>query len=241
MIVRRLWRFPVKSVGGERLDEVEVSELGLANDRGWAIFEAGTDKGLTARREPKLFFASASATADGDVVITLPDGEQTADDAVLSRWLGYDVELRKAGDVGGTYEVPIDFEKDENWVSWTGPGGAFHDSPRSRVSLVSTATLGDWDERRFRTNIILDGAGEDDLVGSTVTLGQCTMSIMKQIDRCVLVTRPQPGLERDLELLKTINRERATNLAIGAVPTVGGRVAIGDALDGEFGAPRETR
>ena len=27
MIVRRLWRFPVKSVGGERLDEVEVSEL----------------------------------------------------------------------------------------------------------------------------------------------------------------------------------------------------------------------
>lgn len=230
MIVRRLWRFPVKSVGGERVDEIEVSELGLANDRGWAIFEAGTDKGLTARREPRLFFAAANATSQGGVVLTLPDGEQTADDGVLSRWLGYDVELRKAGETGGTYEVPLDFETDENWVSWTGPGGAFHDSPRSRVSLVSTTTLGDWDERRFRTNIILDGSGEDGLVGSTISIGSCTMSVIKQIDRCVLVTRPQSELERDLDVLKTINRERATNLAVGAVPTIAGRIAVGDQL-----------
>jgi hypothetical protein len=45
-----------------------------------------------------------------------------------------------------------------------------------------------------------------------------------------MVTRPQPGLARDLDVLKTINKERAGNLAIGAVVRAPGRVGVGDAL-----------
>lgn len=232
--VAELWRYPIKSVGGERVAEATVTDLGITGDRGWGIFDLDTGTVLTARRTPELLFASAKLAGD-EVSLTLPDGSvTTSGDADcndrISAWLQRPVELRAAGDEGGTYEVPLDFENDENWVSWQGPGHAWHDSTKSRISLVSRTTLRDWDQQRFRTNVILDGAGEDDLVGTTVSLGSTKLQVMKAIDRCVIVTRPQPGLERDLDVLRTINAERATSLAIGALVEAAGTIIEGDAV-----------
>ncbi len=240
MRVNEIWRFPVKSIGGEILHEAELTELGIAGDRAWSIFDLATGNTLTARRTPELLFATARVV-EGELAITLPDGSEIGqgDHSSLSAWLGRDVELRAASDhnaeVGGTYECPIGVADDAEWVSWQGPGGAFHDSTRSRVSLVSESTLGDWDRRRFRTNIVTDGAGEDALVGSSVTIGGIRdggvrLDVVKQIDRCVMVTRPQPDLDRDLDLLKTINAERATFLAVGCLVTHVGPIAVGDEL-----------
>lgn len=234
LTVQELWRFPVKSIGGERVDEAEVTEVGLLGDRVAGLFDVDTNTTLTARRTPELLFASARYLGPGDVAITLPDGTETADDTVLSDWLGRSVRLQFAAAEGGTYEVPLDFENDDNWVSWQGPGGSFHDSTKSRISLVSTASLGDWDRRRFRTNVILDGEGEDELVGTTARLGdEVRLDVTKRIDRCVMVTRPQPGVDRDLDVLRTINRVRATCLAIGALIDQPGRVGVGDVLVGD--------
>ncbi len=230
LTISELWRYPVKSVGGERLATATVTELGIEGDRCAGIVDLETGMTLTARRAPELLFASARFTELGSVELTLPDGTVTADDAVLSEWLGRPVRLAYAGEDGGTYEVPLDFENDADWVSWTGPGGAFHDSTKTRVSLVSRSTLGAWDQRRFRTNVILDGEGEETLVGHQATLGPVTLDVRKQIDRCVIVTRPQPGLERDLDVLRTINRERESFLGIGALIVTGGSVTTGDTL-----------
>ncbi len=44
-----------------------------------------------------------------------------------------------------------------------------------------------------------------------------------------MTTRPQPGgIERDLDVLRTINRERDGQLAVGSVVTLPGRMAVGD-------------
>lgn len=238
MRVNEIWRYPVKSVGGETLPSADVTELGIDGDRAWSIFDIATGNTLTARRTPELLFATARIVG-GDLAVTLPDGSEIGrgDHSDLSAWLGRDVELRAASDhdadVGGTYECPIGVADDAEWVSWQGPGGAFHDSTRARVSLVSESTLRDWDRRRFRTNIVTDGSGEDALVGSSVTIGGAgfggvRLDVVKQIDRCVMVTRPQPHLDRDLDLLKTINAERATFLAVGCLVTDVGPIAVGD-------------
>jgi uncharacterized protein YcbX len=233
MRVTEIWRYPVKSIGGETLLEADITELGIAGDRGWSLYDVDTGNTLTARRSPDLLFASARIV-DGDLAITLPDGSEVgeSDHAAMSSWLGRDVEIRAAGahnlDVGGTYEVPLDVENDAEWVSWEGPGGAFHDSMRTRVSLVSESTLRDWDRRRFRTNVIVDGDGEDDFVGQQIVVGDTRLDVTKQVDRCVMVTRPQPGLDRDLDVLKTINAERATSLAIGCLVVAPGQIALGD-------------
>lgn len=227
--VAALWRYPVKSLRGERVETAAVGPHGLTGDRAFGLVDDQTGKVLTARREPRLLFATAH-WQDGEVLITGPDGVHLATDADLSRWLGRPVRLTRAGDVGGIYENPADAERETGWNSWQGPAHAWHDSGSVRVSLVSTTTLGAWAPERFRSNVVLDGDGEDALVGKQVQLGTALLAVRKPVDRCVMVTRAQPGLEVDREVLRRIHREREGALAVGAVVVAPGQVSQGDPL-----------
>ncbi|WP_104525538.1 MOSC domain-containing protein [Blastococcus atacamensis] len=236
MRVLELWRYPVKSLQGERLAEAEIDALGVAGDRRWALFDRDSGLGLTARRVPELLFGAARLRPDGRVEVVLPDGTVTGDDAVLSAWLGRRVELREAledGDDVPTYEAPTDEEVPDptEWLQWEGAPGPFHDSPRIRLSLVSTGTLGPWDRRRFRANVVLDGEGEDRLQGREAVLGEVRVRVGVPIARCVMTTRPQPGgIGRDTSVLKTIHRERGGLLAVRAAVLQPGTVRVGDVL-----------
>lgn len=225
--VAEIWRYPVKSLGGERLDEVPVDRLGIAADRAWGLYDPGTGMVLTARREPALLFLSARLDGDRPVV-TCDDGSVLADDAAISTWLGRPVELRSAADGPGTFENPIDVEHETDWIQWQSIGGTFHDGG-SKISLVSTDSLGEWDRRRFRINLVLDGSGEDDLTGD-VRVGSATLTIRKPIERCVMVTRAQPGIPKDVSVLRRIIRERDNRMGVGAVITSAGTIHVGDEL-----------
>ena len=80
--VAEVWRYPVKSLGGEVVEAAVVGEHGVAGDRQWALFDVGTGFGLTARRVPELLQVTARCTADG-VEVVLPDGTATADDGAV--------------------------------------------------------------------------------------------------------------------------------------------------------------
>ncbi|HEY4604940.1 MAG TPA: sulfurase, partial [Blastococcus sp.] len=124
-------------------------------------------------------------------------------------------------------EVPDPTE----WLQWEGAPGPFHDSPRIRLSLVSTGTLGTWDRRRFRANVVLDGEGEERLRGQEADLGSVRLRFGVPIARCVMTTRPQPGgIARDTSVLKTIHRERDGLLAVRAAVLAPGTVRTGDVL-----------
>jgi uncharacterized protein YcbX len=237
MRVLELWRYPVKSLQGERLAEAAIDALGIAGDRRWALFDRDTGLGLTARRVPELLFGSARIRADGGVEVVLPDGTVTTDETVLSDWLGRRVELRAAderSEVAPTYETPADEDVPDptEWLQWEGAPGPFHDSPRIRLSLVSTGTLGTWDRRRFRANVVLDGEGEGELRGREADLGEVRLRFGLPIARCVMTTRPQPGgIARDTSVLKTIHRERDGLLAVRAAVLTAGTVRTGDVLE----------
>jgi uncharacterized protein YcbX len=236
MRVLELWRYPVKSLQGERLGEAAIDALGIAGDRRWALFDRDTGLGLTARRVPDLLFGSARLRDDGGVEVVLPDGTVTTDETVLSDWLGRRVELRAAtelADGAPTYEAPTDDLAPDptEWMQWEGAPGPFHDSPRIRLSLVSTGTLGTWDRRRFRANVVLDGEGEDALLGREGDLGDVRLQFGRGIGRCVMTTRPQPGgIGRDTSVLKTIHRDRGGLLAVRAAVLTAGVVRAGDVL-----------
>jgi uncharacterized protein YcbX len=236
MRVLELWRYPVKSLQGERLAEAAIDTLGIAGDRRWALFDRDTGLGLTARRVPELLFGSARVDRDGGVEVVLPDGTVTTDESVLSDWLGRRVELRSAderSEAAPTYEAPVDEDVPDptEWLQWEGAPGPFHDSPRIRLSLVSTGTLGTWDRRRFRANVLLDGEGEDGLRGREAELGGVRLRFGLPVSRCVMTTRPQPGgIARDTSVLKTIHRERDGNLAVRAAVLEPGIVRTGDEL-----------
>lgn len=102
--VAQIWRYPVKSMGGERIDQAEVGPRGIYGDRGWAVRDnkAGTIR--SARYIPKLLLCSARYLPGTDaglvphVAITLPDGSTVnSDDSKvhgrLSEAIGKDLTL----------------------------------------------------------------------------------------------------------------------------------------------------
>lgn len=106
--VAALWRYPVKSLGGEQVDRVDVGPRGLHGDRLWAVRDVERDVTATARRIPALLTATArykSALAPDagpgnapEVEISFPDGTvvSSRDDGVhakLSELVGRDVRL----------------------------------------------------------------------------------------------------------------------------------------------------
>jgi uncharacterized protein YcbX len=229
--VTELWRYPVKSLQGERLSAAELTPQGLDGDRRWALFDLQTGLGLTARRHPALLHAAARLRDDGGVDITLPSGSVAGDDAALSEWLGRRVALRAAAEVvePRRYENPEDVETEiaDSWKVFEGSTQAFHDSVP--LTLLSTATIGLRPVRRFRPNVVLAGGGENALVGGTVRVGEAAVWVTAAVPRCVMVTRAQPGgIDVDRDVLRWIHREHGGLLAVGGNVVQPGRVRVGD-------------
>ena len=59
-------------------------------------------------------------------------------------------------------------------------------------------------------------------------IGDVQLEVVKEIGRCVIVTRAQPGLQRDKDVLVHVHRTRAGNLGVGATIRGPGTIAVGD-------------
>lgn len=87
--VAEIWRYPVKSMGGERVAAAAIAERGVHADRMWAVRDVGLGTFTTARRWPVLLQCSARFAEDpagrpagpGDVLdvhVTFPDGTEAS-------------------------------------------------------------------------------------------------------------------------------------------------------------------
>src|SRR5205807_6356562 len=123
------------------------------------------------------------------------------------------------------------------------PPGTFFDAlpvpvlpPASLRTMRQSHPEGAWDVRRFRPTMLMDldgdveGFPEDAWIGSTVQVGEAELTVVAPTVRCVMTTRAQPGLERDLDIVKAVNRDHESNLGVYAVVSRPGPVAIGDAV-----------
>jgi len=107
-----LWRYPVKSMGGEPLTEARISRRGIPGDRGWAVHDDSRQGITTAKRLPPLRNCRARyerEPAPGDApppaMIALPNGVVVSSDSPdaarqISALTGRDVTLRSLGPVG---------------------------------------------------------------------------------------------------------------------------------------------
>jgi MOSC domain-containing protein len=69
MHVSEIWRYPVKSLKGERLNEAEITKLGIPNDRQVAVIRGINGRYLTSRTRPKLLGLQGSLGLDGSATI----------------------------------------------------------------------------------------------------------------------------------------------------------------------------
>jgi MOSC domain-containing protein len=236
--VRSLWRYPVKSMLGERLESCEVSERGFAGDRAYAAVDVESGRIASAknpRKWAKLFDCRSRLDgASGGVRIVLPNGtEILAEDpgaaGALSHALGRAVtlqtraparpvieELWPDGDPGGR-------DVTDEVIARGSPEGTFFDY--GAVHLVTTATLerlgelhpaGRFDERRFRPNLVVavgdgqSGFVENGWVGKTLAIGDgVRLAVTDPCPRCVMATLAQEDLPADPGILRTAARHNS--------------------------------
>ena len=246
MKLAAIWRHPVKSLRGEELSYAGVEHDGVRSDRCWGIRDERTGRILTGRREPQLLQASASLATSGEPELSLPNGTRCVGvgettDAALSAWLDRPVSLvNAASSPGARAEYFADATDDQSQaVEWTMPAGRFVDA--MPVLLLTTASLragsafhsgGCWDVRRFRPNLLIevdeDGWVEDGWCDQIVRVGEAELVPRQPCIRCTMVTRAQPGLERDLEIYKSLARSHAGTLGVWATVQTPGSVSVGD-------------
>ena len=107
--IEQLWRYPVKSMAGERIAAATLTRRGIPGDRGWAVYDE-TRAGVTnGKRQPRLRTCGAryavepvAGETSPPVLVTLPDGgearvEREGPDARLSALLGGPMAFRALG------------------------------------------------------------------------------------------------------------------------------------------------
>lgn len=247
-MVAELWRHPVKSMQGERLDEATVLDTGFAGDRLWGVKDDATGKILTGRRTPELLDAAAHLGPDGGPVVTLPDGTELsgpsrATDDALSAWLGQRVRLvESTQETARAIEMYEDAADDTSPVGeWTMPTSTFVDV--DPLLLLTTASLrkgeqlhpeGRWAPRRFRPNVLVDVDGadwvEDGWRDREIGIGEVLLRGSIPCLRCSMVTRSQPGLERDVDVFKVLAKAHGTAMGLWATVVRPGCVRVGDGV-----------
>lgn len=189
--VAELWRYPVKSMRGERLSEMALTERGAAGDRLYAMRELKYGSIMSARIWAAMLRLRAVCErepADGAparVRIELPDGAAIyADDPdvdkTLSALFGHPVRLeRPRGDAPLT---PAEIDEITKGRAFLPPRDLYDEDV---VHVLASGTLehlrrlcaSDFDLRRFRPNVYVDsgaGAGgfvEDGWLGGELEVG----------------------------------------------------------------------
>jgi len=223
--VASLWRYPVKSMGSESLDAVDVSWHGLAGDRRFAFVRDGLERSgfpyLTIRERSDMAgfrpsFADPSRPDDSPTVVRTPAG------------LEFDVlDPALVGELGGGARV-IKLKR-----------GLFDNSPLSLTTTQSVAGLGalvgrELDPQRFRPNLLIEASGEDpfqenEWVGSVLRIGDgMRMRVDQRDERCVVVNVDPTTSERDPAILRAIAREREACFGVYGTTVEPGRIAVGD-------------
>ena len=257
--VARLSIAPVRGLGLQHPDAIELTDMGVVNDRRFYLID---DQGRLVDRLRASQLCRVSSETDADATwlrLTFPDGRVVEGDVKLDEPVRTDIYNREAIGhvVGGPWAPALEpfVGRPVLLVRCDRPGGTRirpgESQVRNQVSLVSDGSLAELarelgvervDGRRFRMLIELDGAGaheEDGWIGGDVAIGSAIVSITKPDARCAITTQDPDTGERDLDTLRTILRyrgfrpddpEHKIDFGVLGEVAVPGRIAVGDAL-----------
>jgi uncharacterized protein len=203
----QLWRYPVKSMAGERVERATLSTLGVPGDR--LVWVRGPEGVRTARRQYKLLGLRGTITPDGDVHVNGHAWDSPA---------AADLVRAAAGD--------------DAWLERAPAGHQFDILPLLVATDGAVATFGR-DVRRLRPNLLIAGvSGMDETrwEGARLMIGQAIIGLDSLRGRCPMTTVDPDTITRDPEVLRDIGRRFGGKLALNAAVVRGGEIAVGDAV-----------
>lgn len=254
-VVESLYRFPVKSLAGEVLDQAFVGYAGIYGDRLYAF----------KKQDGPAFFPYLTARDCQRMLLYKPRfrhselARQPKDWAQAEAW-----SIGVTPVYGSPEELVLDVEAPDGEVYDIGASALADQLSRDAddspvlslcysdraltdgrpVSLISTQTLAQLsretdlvvDGRRFRANIYVNfdhgsGFSENDLVGRTVQIGErVRVAVVERDPRCVMITfDPDTGAATPA-LLRQVTKAHNREAGVYAAVLVEGMVYPGDVL-----------
>lgn len=248
--ITHLWRWPVKGLGGEDLNEVAVKagelfpfDRAFALENGPSDFDPANPQHVAKRQfvcmvhQPTTGRLSATynettaqlciTTLDGRTLTVDPGDPKTLEDLATEL-----VDEGKTGPIRGALRLCK--------ANDTTSGHGFTDVPDRWISLQNQASI-DWlaqtvgaelDPRRLRANVLVDGWDafeEEDLIGKTIALGSAEIRVEVPINRCRAIDVNPDTAAQDQELVRALQGGRGKpSLGIYATIKKAGRMAPGD-------------
>lgn len=206
MYIKEIWRYPAKSMAGERIAESPVTPHGLAHDR--QILVVGANGHLvTARTHHKLLGLKAKLNAQNEVEINGLPWNAPAIRELVQTIAGPGAQL----------------------THYTGP-------ERFDILPLLVATDGaidhlSIDSRRLRPNLIIggvDGLAERQWPGHRLKIGNVILAPAQLRGRCVMTTYDPDTLVRDRRVLQNIVRELDGTMALDTAVESPGLIREGD-------------
>jgi uncharacterized protein len=252
--VDSVWRYPVKSMRGEELDEAFAGFSGIYGDRLFAFESSASPKGfpyLTAREQRRLLqyrprfrypdkasrpvnlteaesMGANPVWADPSelmVDVETPDEQTLAiDDPALIDLLRADIDQKHQLKVMRSERAMTDCR------------------PVSIFSLQSARQLGEEtgtpiDKRRFRANVYVDltsaqGFAENEFVGKSLRIGpKVVVTILERDARCVMITLDPDTGEKTPSILKKVAQAHDGMAGVYGAVLVEGMLHKGDSVE----------
>lgn len=205
MYIKELWRYPVKSMAGERLTQVQMGELGLEGDRKVLVL-GPNGRIVTSRTHPRLLGLRGTLGEDGQPLISGRPWNSKEALALVREAAGPAAELIY-------HDGPERFDILPLLVATDGVIEAFgHDS------------------RRLRPNIIVggvEGLRERAWPGMCLRVGEAVIGVQDLRARCVMTTYDPDTQKQNPKILKEIVQKFGGELALNCYVIRGGNLRVG--------------
>jgi uncharacterized protein YcbX len=242
--VEAIFRYPVKSMGGERLEEANLGWYGIDGDRCLAFRRIDNRSGmpwLTASKLPDLLLFAAQRREDGaqgdlPTHVRTPDGEEMP---------VFGEEL--AAEVGRRYGAPVEMMQLRH--------GIFDEASISVIALDTVHEIGrlagrSLDVRRFRPNVVVRSLRsvpwqEDEWVGGVLNFGEGddapAIAVTMRDVRCSMVNFDPDSASPAPEVMKAVVRVHQNTAGIYGAVTRIGRLAVGQTIFLRAGGADDSR
>lgn len=205
--IAELWRYPVKSLAGERLSSATLTQDGVAGDR--IIRVRGPEGVRTSRRQYRLLGLRGTLDAHGRPHINGLPWDSVEALALVRNAAGADAWVE-------AYDGPDRFDILPLLVATDGAVAAFGR-----------------DVRRLRPNIVIggvEGLAEREWAERELRIGDAIVRLDSLRSRCVMTTVDPETLRRDPGVLRDIVRRFENKLALNAEVMRGGTIRVGDSV-----------
>jgi len=204
--VTEIWRYPVKTMAGEKLQRAGIGPLGIEDDRVVHVEDA-RGRVITSRSHPRFLGYKGSLGAHGAVLVD------------RRRWDSQEVAAEVV-DIAGPGAKLVRYEGAER----------FDVLPLLMATDGAIAAFGH-DHRRLRPNIVIggvEGLGEREWPGACLRVGHVLIGVQDLRLRCIMTSYDPDTQVQDKDITLGIYRRFEGKLALNCFVIEGGEIAVGD-------------